>query len=291
MAEALEEKASFELIKKDEAIEALRVELEKVETEKEQLAGEAAEVPELRKAIEGFMAEVKSLRGKLEASMAAHEAAVKEAETAKGEAKDLGERLESEENNNQALSAEVKALHVMLDEAASLGLASAESYRSALAEYGGVTTPIPEDLSASALFCWFKENVSKLSAFVGGAVDYGAMACGNNLYKMLEKTGCQHVSGVLEGKKFDTPEELGSPAETPKGVKNFMKHFWQRFGRANARLLAETRLAAVSLSFFFLRYLFSFLSCFDVFLFLFSGLAVIAPSRPRRSLLLLGRLR
>ena len=78
MAEALEEKASFELIKKDEAIEALRVELEKVETEKEQLAGEAAEVPELRKAIEGFMAEVKSLKGKLEASMAAHEAAVKE---------------------------------------------------------------------------------------------------------------------------------------------------------------------------------------------------------------------
>jgi len=248
MAEALEEKATIELIKRDEAIEALQSELEKIEAEKEQLAGDAAEATELRKAVEGYMAEAKLLKDKLQASVSAHEATKKDVEAAESRAKDLGEKLESEENNNRTLSAEVKALHGKLDGAASLGLSSAEAYKSALAEFGGVTTALPEDLSASALFGWFKENIAKLPAFVGGAVDYGAMSCGNNLYRLLEKAGCKHIPGVLEAKRFESPEELGNPSETPKGVKNFIKYFWQKFGRSNARLLAETRLAAVSVS-------------------------------------------
>jgi hypothetical protein len=55
----------------------------------------------------------------------------------------------------------------------------------------------------------------------------------------------------MEGKKFESPEELGGPSETPKGVKSFMRYFWQKFGRSNARLLAETRLAAVSYFLYF----------------------------------------
>ena len=52
------------------------------------------------------------------------------------------------------------------------------------------------DASAYGIFAWFKENLSKLPEFVGGAMDFGALSCAMNLYKTLGKLGCTHVVGL-----------------------------------------------------------------------------------------------
>ena len=91
-----------------------------------------------------------------------------------------------------------------------------------------------------------KSNFVKQPEFVGGAVDFGALSCATNLCKTLSKVGCTHIVSLKEQKEFEGPSKHGDPSrEVIKSIKNLMKHFWFKFGRANARSLAEARHATV----------------------------------------------
>lgn len=58
--------------------------------------------------------------------------------------------------------------------------------------------------------------------------------------------GCTHTVSLKERVEFEGPSELGgSSRDVSKSIKNFMKHFWFKFGRTDARSLAEARHATV----------------------------------------------
>lgn len=67
-----------------------------------------------------------------------------------------------------------------------------------------------------------------------------------NLSKVLAKSGCPHVEGLKEKKDFESLAELGeSFGNLAKSMRNFIKLFWLKFGRVDARSLAESRRAMV----------------------------------------------
>jgi hypothetical protein len=55
-----------------------------------------------------------------------------------------------------------------------------------LRRFGG-TTSLPEEPSTLNIFTWLKSNLAKLPDFVGGAVDFGALASATNFSKMLKQ--------------------------------------------------------------------------------------------------------
>ena len=79
----------------------------------------------------------------------------------------------------------------------------------ALAGFGGATSPLLADASASGILAWFKENVAKLPEFVRDAIDFGALLCATNLCKTLGKLGCTHFVGLKGRREFEGPSELG----------------------------------------------------------------------------------
>jgi hypothetical protein len=64
-------------------------------------------------------------------------------------------------------------------------LAITELYVGALERFGGSTSSLPSKPLALNIFSWMKANFLKLCDFVGGAVDFGALASATNLSKML----------------------------------------------------------------------------------------------------------
>lgn len=133
------------------------------------------------------------------------------------------------------------------EEAWAAGAAAAELYRAALAGFGGTSSPLPADASTLDIFAWFKENIAKLPEFIGGAMDFSVLSCATNLCKTLRRMGCAHFVELRSRRAFEGPSKLGETSgEVLKPVKKFMKYFWLKFGRANARFLAEARHAAVS---------------------------------------------
>ena len=58
--------------------------------------------------------------------------------------------------------------------------------------------------------------------------------------------GYAHIVSLKEREEFEGPSELGgSSRDVSKSIKNFMKHFWFKFGHADACALAEARRATV----------------------------------------------
>jgi len=93
-----------------------------------------------------------------------------------------------------------------------------------------------------------KANFVKLPDFVGGAVDFGALASATNLSKMLLRDGCRHIQGVQE-RDLGGLGELGVTSRgVRRSVRHFMKSFWVKFGRAEARLMAKACRARVGFS-------------------------------------------
>jgi hypothetical protein len=116
----------------------------------------------------------------------------------------------------------------------------------ALAGFGDATSPLLTDTSAYGILARFKENLAKLSEFVKGAMNFGALSCAMNLCKTLGKLGCTHFVGLKRRREFEGPSELGETlGGVTKSIRNFMKYFWFKFGRANTRSLAEARCAMV----------------------------------------------
>ena len=72
-----------------------------------------------------------------------------------------------------------------LEDAKSIRLAAAKLHVGALEQFGGSTPPLPSEPSTFNIFSWLKANFMKLSDFVGGAMDFGALASTTNLTKML----------------------------------------------------------------------------------------------------------
>jgi hypothetical protein len=70
-----------------------------------------------------------------------------------------------------------------------------------------------------------KAHVEKLSTFVGGAIDFGALAGATNFAKMLARGGCTHTDGIQE-EKIGEPSVLGATSDSLwKSICNFMSLF------------------------------------------------------------------
>ena len=70
-----------------------------------------------------------------------------------------------------------------------------------------------------------KANFMKLPDFVGGAVNFGALASATNLSKMLAQDGCPHTRGMKE-RDLEGPADLGATfCDIHRLVCHFMKSF------------------------------------------------------------------
>ena len=100
----------------------------------------------------------------------------------------------------------------------------------------------------------------KLLDFVGGVVDFGALASATNLSNMLAQDGCLHMKDVKE-RHLEGSADLGMTSRNiRRSIRHFMKSFWVRFGQVEARSMAEAHRAKVSFSFvtcMFLSYVFT----------------------------------
>jgi hypothetical protein len=102
-----------------------------------------------------------------------------------------------------------------------------------------------KEVSAFNLLTWLKSHVEKVPSFVGGAVDFAALASATNFGKMLMWKGCTHATEVGHESLADA-SSLGEASDVLcKSVHNFIGSFWTLFGRASARQMAEERRAKV----------------------------------------------
>lgn len=111
----------------------------------------------------------------------------------------------------------------------------------ALGRFGGSTSDLLEEPTAFNLLSWLKVHVENLHAFVGGTVDFGALAGANNYAKMLARRGCTHTESVQK-EKLVGPSDLGATSTgVRKSIRNFMNSFWVNFSRVEAQKMAEDR--------------------------------------------------
>jgi hypothetical protein len=86
--------------------------------------------------------------------------------------------------------------------------------------------------------------VEKLPVFVGGAVDFGALAGTTNFTKMLACGGCIHTE-VIQKEKLGEPSVLGATSDSLQKFVRFMSSFWVFFSQAAAKQMAEDRCVEV----------------------------------------------
>jgi hypothetical protein len=128
-----------------------------------------------------------------------------------------------------------------LEAAEELGLATARMYEGALGQFSGITSDLPKGPTAFNLLSWLKAHAHKLPSFVGGAIDYGALAGATNYVKMLAHRGCTHSESVQK-EKFARPSDLGTTSlGLRKSIWNCMSSFWVDFGRVEAWRMADDR--------------------------------------------------
>ena len=128
-----------------------------------------------------------------------------------------------------------------LEDAKSVGLAIAKLYVGALEQFRGSTSLLPSMPSVFNIFSWMKANFLKLPDFVGGAIDFGALASTTNLSKMLAQDGCPHAKDVKE-RDLEGLADLGATSrDIRRSVRHFMKSFWVKFGWVEDHSMAEAR--------------------------------------------------
>ena len=93
--------------------------------------------------------------------------------------------MDAKRESSAALKAQVDMLTKHLEDAKSIGLATAELYVVVLKCFGGSVSSLPSEPLAFNIFSWMKANFLKVPDFVGGAVDFGALASATNHSKML----------------------------------------------------------------------------------------------------------
>jgi len=100
-------------------------------------------------------------------------------------ADNLHKEVDAERESSAALKAQVDMLTKRLEDAKSIGLATAELYVGVLERFEGSTSSLPSEPLVFNIFSWMKANFLKLPDFVGGDVDFRALASTTNLSKML----------------------------------------------------------------------------------------------------------
>ena len=133
------------------------------------------------------------------------ECALKAIETADNFCKEV----DAERESDFAFKAQVDMLSKHLEDAKSIGLAAAKLYVHALEQFGGSTSPLPSEPSVFNIFSWMKANFLKLCDFVGGVVDFAALASATNLSKMLAQDGYLHAKDMKE-RDLEGPANLGA---------------------------------------------------------------------------------
>jgi hypothetical protein len=112
-------------------------------------------------------------------------------------------------------------------------------------KFGGQTSALLEEASAFNLLTWLKSHVKKVPSFVGGVVDFAALANATKFGKMLMCKGCTHATEV-EREALANASSLGEASDALRNsVRNFIVSFWTFFGRASAKQMAKERRAKV----------------------------------------------
>ena len=253
MAAGFKERCSREVINRDEAIKALKKENETLEAEKARLSEDLKMLPWIRREVEVLKkekegleleasglkkekeeleVEVVSLQRSASKAWTARYLAVQWAEKADGIAARLQEELEAECTSIAAMQTRIKEAEV---EATSvIGL-----YSNALAQFGSSTSAPLGCGDVGVCLAWVRSHVSKLPDFVGGAVDFGTVAADSTFGRLLRRGGCLHVEAVQK-ESFSSVAEVGEATfGLRKSVQNFISSFEARFGRAEARNMAE----------------------------------------------------
>jgi len=210
MAAALEERCSREVICQDEAIGALKKENKTLEAEKARLLEEVKgfasirqEVESLRKERDDYKSGSEVLRKEkedAEASAAllrtsateagrARDLAVQRAEKAEDIADRLRKELDAERASTTAMQTRLRKAEAEVADVVGL-------YTDSMAQFRGSTSaPLPSgDVGAS--LAWLKSHIRMLRDFVGGAVDFGALAAVSSFARLLRRGGCSHAEGV-----------------------------------------------------------------------------------------------
>ena len=277
MAAALEERCSREVICRDEAIGALKKENETLEAEKARLSEEVKEfssvrreVDSLKKERDDYKAGSEALRKEkedAEASVAVLRTSVAEAGRVRDvalqraeKAEDIAERLRKELDAERTSAAE---LQTRIQKAEAEAAAIVGLYADSLAKFGGSTSAPPPDGDVGAALAWLKSHIRMLPDFVGGAVDFGALAAVSSFARLLRRGGCSHAEGVAK-EEFAAAEDVGEGTPSlRKSVRNFISSFWIRFGRDEAKKMAEDRRAEVCIIWLFLFvFCFAALQCY-----------------------------
>jgi hypothetical protein len=111
--------------------------------------------------------------------------AVERASKANETCDNLRNALDKEKQSSAALQDQVSLLRKRMEALEGLALITAEKYKAAVEKFGGQTFALPEEAIAFNLMTWLKSHVEKVPNFVGGAVDFAALASATNFGKML----------------------------------------------------------------------------------------------------------
>jgi hypothetical protein len=178
---------------------------------------------------------------------------------------DIADRLRKELDAERASAA---AMQTRLQKAEAEAAAVTGLYSGSLAQFGGSTSALSAGGDVGVSLAWLKSHISMLPEFVGGAVDFGALATVNSFARLLRRGGCCHVE-VVAKEEFTLAEDVGEATSGLRtSVRNFINSFCIRFGRAEAKKMAEVRRAVVRIIFFcyplYTAWLFPFVSriCF-----------------------------
>lgn len=136
MAEALEERTSIEVIKRDEVIENFQKECNALISDKKRLE-EEVESLRVEKHFDILKAKVDSIEKALATAKASEELALERAKKASGVADGLRKEVDVENTSSTTLLAENEQVKRLHDDAKALGLAAAKSYSLALTVFGG----------------------------------------------------------------------------------------------------------------------------------------------------------
>jgi hypothetical protein len=156
MVAALEEHCSREVINHDEAIKALKEENETLEAAN-------------REEVALFKREKEVLEKDVADAVAAKDLAMQKAKKADEISNHLHEELEVERKLAASLWDQLKEAEVQATVVVGL-------YRDALGQFGGSTSSLPGCRDVGVSLAWLKSRISKLPDFVGGAIDFGALA-------------------------------------------------------------------------------------------------------------------
>ena len=97
----------------------------------------------------------------------------------------LRKEVDVERESSVVLKAQVNLLTQRLEDTKELRVAAAELYAGTLEQFGGSTSALPTEPLTFNIFSWMKANFVKLSDFISGAIDFGALAPTTKFSKIL----------------------------------------------------------------------------------------------------------